>query len=265
MKKLKWSKIFLTSFIWTILFLSIGGYSANKAKSTDPQILIKIEQKLSENYGTNIRINWSSGDKTTSKDEWTFEVPLEKLKVEALTGDYKIIKNSENKIKILAEGQLDKSKAPQLLNVKMEGSYILVSEPAEGATTDLDVTILVPEEKMTTILVSNLSGDILIEDLKGGLFEIESVSGSVRAENLKGKTLNLKTVSGDISSKNTEADDIHVESVSGDVSLRYSQPLKETKFLIESLSGDIHNAQPNTNEGWKTVRVETTSGDIKIE
>jgi DUF4097 and DUF4098 domain-containing protein YvlB len=129
---------------------------------------------------------------------------------------------------------------------------IVPSHTFHSASADL--RIRVPRD--SELEISGVSADVSETDVQGGL-QLKTVSGDVKADIFKG-TSEIKTVSGDIVLRGrADGAQLHVTSISGGIRLDHGSADIEGS----TVSGDLHMRVDATH----SVRVRTTSGDVRIE
>ncbi|MEK2646976.1 DUF4097 family beta strand repeat-containing protein [Bdellovibrio sp. BCCA] len=279
------TKFFIAFSVWTVAFLSLATYAGGKAFETDPHLVSKLEDKMNVSIrvgGVSKRFH-SDSEMVNTQDTWNFAPPAEKMKIKLFTGNVSIKKSSGSEIKITATGDIDKSRAPRLLEAETTGNELKISEPEGDVVKKLDVHIEVPAsfaQELDVVTVSGnvtvenlnvdelelktVSGDIALNQVSANKIEMKSVSGNLNAEGASIKKIEGKSVSGNLAFANSLPADIDLTSVSGDVKMKLVKNDK-TQFALKSVSGDIKNAHGSNKNGNYNVKVSTTSGDIEIE
>lgn len=281
------SKVFLGSFISSVVFLSLAAFAGGKALEADPQLPEKISAKFSDNVAVKVG-GFSTGmphsKKTVStEDSWVLSVPSEKLSLKLISADVAIKSSSVKEIKIYAVGKLDKNKADRLLEVESNANELLIAEPKDGAVEDLEIKIEIPVDfnkrlnfasvsgdltsenlSLDIFNLSTVSGDIALSQMKSNEFKVEMVSGDLKAMSSSFKKIEGASVSGDLEISNLEKANIDISTVSGDVKLHLSAG-NSVQYKLKSMSGEIENRFGSDKNAENSVSISSTSGDIKIE
>ncbi|MEN0057718.1 MAG: DUF4097 family beta strand repeat-containing protein [Bdellovibrio sp.] len=278
------TKFFIAFLIWTIAFLSLGGYASNKAFQQDPDILSKIEDK----YHVAIHIGGISKKNTPSNyeqanDSWKLAPPAKKIVLKVVSSDISIKKSAGSEIVITANGLLDKSKSDQLLETKISSDELVISEPDNEAVRKVSIQVELPASYTQALDIIAVNGDIAAEGLTLNDLSVKTVSGNVTFNNLNAKSWSLHSVSGDIKADSSSFTKISGKTVSGEIEITNQIPaqidftsvsgdvkMKLAKtdnifFNLKSLSGSINNKHGSNRKGDFEVNVSTASGDIEIE
>ena len=119
---------------------------------------------------------------------------------------------------------------------------------------DCDLRVQIPKE--SELSISAVSADATTTGILGTQ-RLHAVSGNITAD-LSGGDLELKTVSGDIKLKGRgQPARLHVSSVSGNVLLEHGAGELE--------AGTVSGTMVVTLDSARSVRVRTTSGDLRFE
>ena len=147
-----------------------------------------------------------------------------------------------------------------------------------GCKTEYVVTV--PKDLKVTI--DSSSGDLKVSGLDGAT--LKSNSGDIEAHQMSGQ-LALESSSGDIDASNVTATSVTSESSSGSVELAFAEA--PTSVDLKSSSGDVTVLLPSGTETYKvdadtssgdesatvridptstrTIKAETSSGDVTVE
>jgi hypothetical protein len=118
------------SVIWSLLFISLAAYSAQKAIETDAEIEEKLSRHFSDKWGATINVSFDSDSSSKDQDEWTFNKTVQKINIETVNGDIEIVTvPSQETVKVKASGKLNKNKAPRLLEVSDSGDLLSILQP----------------------------------------------------------------------------------------------------------------------------------------
>jgi hypothetical protein len=253
-------KVIAFTLIWTVGFLSLAGFSSNKAIEQDPQILAKMEEIIEKNLGEKVNIRLGKSGRDTN-ETWSFTAPKEGIFLKAIASDVTISPSDTNEVVILANGRLHKD-LPSLLEITESGGSLNISQPDDNSGMTIEIKI--PKGYSKNLSIALVSGDIELKGVSLHLFEAKSTSGDIMAEELKAADLKVKTISGDVRIQNNLEGNYEISTTSGDVQLELKQGF-EADFRLYTLSGDIQNNFPAKKNAKHSVSVSTTSGDINIE
>lgn len=180
-----------------------------------------------------------------------------------------------------------KTRDNEVPEITQEGGTLKVRQPSGGFvmfdfgfTEDVNnYTIMIPEGDapldltaksssgdimLDRISVSGTvrasSGDILLNDIAGDTLEIATSSGEIEGDKVKYSSIGFEASSGDISMLRLFSDDVNCKTSSGDIELYDS----EAKNIKGSASSGEITLELNGNAGDYSYRIETTSGDIKV-
>lgn len=260
----KLSVWFGVSIVWSILFISLASYSAQKAIQADPEIENKLGQHLSEKLGKNVNISFSSDFSHEEKKEWIIKAANQKLNIESITGDIEISTvPSIDSIKIIATGQLDKKKSKELLNITESNDFISIKQPDNGATQNLTIKIEVPISHNSEFEIGSVSGDVSINSFKLQKVLIKTISGDISIADLESKSVTMKTVSGDVALDNVLATELEAKTTSGDVLIELPISQNDINFDIKTVSGSVNNNM-TVDKFTREYRVSTISGDVEV-
>ncbi|KYG68626.1 hypothetical protein AZI87_05160 [Bdellovibrio bacteriovorus] len=275
-------KFFIAFTIWTVACLSLATYAGSKAYEQDPTLLSKIE----DNY--NVRIHVGGISKADAgweetKDTWNFAPPVKKVSFKSINATVSFKKGIGENIIVSATGRLDKSKAPRLLKTEVQADEIIIQQPEDEATSELDVRIEVPpslaknidivtvngnvvmENTLTDELaIKTVAGDVILKQIQTQSIALHSVSADIKAEDISAQKVTGKSVSGDLEVSTLTPAEVAFTSISGDVKIKMA-PSDKLRFSLKSVSGEIHNSHGSNKNGNIGVSVSTTSGDIEIE
>jgi DUF4097 and DUF4098 domain-containing protein YvlB len=251
-------RVFVITAIATVGFLALTSYASKKALAADPQLLNRLQSKY------NVRINGFgvSPANDVTQDSWTFPSPIQKIKVATVSGDIRVMESDKPDLVIEVKGHLpmDAEKDARLLKIKTDDGSISVADGKD--VSGISMIIKVPKATQE-LVIATVSGDVLMKNVSAKEFSFNTISGNLTAENSHFEKTNGITVSGDIEIESAISNEVKFESISGDVTLKLP-PTQKSKFTLKSISGDIENTRAST-EGAAEVRINTTSGDIKIE
>lgn len=116
----------------------------------------------------------------------------------------------------------------------------------------LVVTLPRGVEKLSDLMVANVSGDVKVDGITAEDMNVSSVSGTVYATDLRGEEINLSAVSGTVKSANVSADTLNVSCVSGKANINGFNA-KEAE--LSTVSGDLEAEGCAEN-----ISLSTTSG-----
>lgn len=122
-------------------------------------------------------------------------------------------------------------------------------------TTSGDIKVV----EVSQVKLKSVSGDIHLD--KGSNIEITTTSGDLRLNHVL-KSIQAKSVSGEIQIGNLEIENnSSIHTTSGDVTIGTSNDLY---IETSTLSGDV-NISNNNRFASTTLKIETTSGDIRVK
>ena len=111
-------------------------------------------------------------------------------------------------------------------------------------------------------VAKTVSGDVEISESEADELSLGTVSGDVIVNRLKGNGFDAQTVSGDLRLTDVEIDHASIRSVSGDID--YSGRLaRNGRYQFQSHSGDIR-VTPADAKGF-TIEASTFSGDVRSD
>jgi DUF4097 and DUF4098 domain-containing protein YvlB len=253
------------SVVWSILFISLASYSAQKALETDANIEEKLSRHFSDKWGATINVSFDSDSSNQDQDEWTIKNSIQKINIETINGDIEIVTvPGAESVKVKASGKFNKNKAPRLLEVTDSEDRLLILQPDKGAVSSLQIKIEIPESYSGQLNLSTVSGDISANNFKPQSLILKSVSGNISFADLNSPDIQLKTVSGDVNLDNVLAQKLEAITTSGDVSIHFPGLQDDIKFDIQTVSGDINNLNNSTGKASRQYRVNTVSGDVEI-
>lgn len=190
---------------------------------------------------------------------------IKSVSVQTDTEDMKILPKSGNKISVSVSGEIsEKHKEQYRLSVIENGGKLEILYLREdklgisfGSDKDLDVTVSLPEKVYHDLMLSTVSGDIVVKGIKGENLEIESSSGDVTVQEsrLEGNTT-IQSTSGNVFLAQNEINEFTIESSSGKVDLIDGN---SRNGQIQTVSGRIKVA---IQEAMNDLRITSNSGDI---
>lgn len=278
------SKVFFCATLWTVVFLGLAGYAGNKTLEQDPEII----QKISDKKNISIHIGgmskkYGSKNYVDTKKSWTFPATATHINLVSTGGEFSIKKTNGNEIVVTATGGLGLSKGAEMLDTKHEGTTLTLKEPDNDVVRGLEVNIEIPASLISQFEVATVSGDIAFENVQAKELTLKTVSGDItlnqvnadaltvagvsadiKAMNCDIKKVSGKTVSGDIEFNGQKSAGFEFTSVSGDVKMKIPKST-DTKFILNTTSGEIKNSHGSAKTGTLEVKINTTSGDIEIE
>jgi DUF4097 and DUF4098 domain-containing protein YvlB len=266
-------KIFLNIFaltvVWTVGFSMFALFSASRAQQQDPEIFQKIGRKIAKN---NIHFSIDtdphiSGPRNyiPTEESWSFPISSEQIEIETLESDIEISSDPSKKmIEISAQGELDKSISPRLLQTVLQDRRLSIREPDDQATQNLHIKVILPGNFTGGFSVTTVSGPIRLKKIILPEAQVHSISGPVQIEFSKIKKLEVETISGLVVVDNIPEIAVDVKTVSGDVIVKLSNP-KETSLEVETESGTVINPYGSAQRGKSTTRIRSVSGNIEIK
>lgn len=195
------------------------------------------------------------------------------------------------------KGQCKTTGTPVHLETSLNGGAltIQIKYPAMSGMDNTRLTVTIPAEYQGNLSISCVSGDIIGEALPFKLQQVNlnEVSGQIRFSTASYASLKAGTVSGDVNLAGISAD-TRVNTTSGEITLGYTLAAPATVSTVSggvtitlpadaafgvdfaSVSGDFNSNHPaimahgtrgfqSIREGAPLIKVNTTSGDCKIE
>ncbi|MCI8589320.1 MAG: DUF4097 domain-containing protein [Clostridiales bacterium] len=126
-------------------------------------------------------------------------------------------------------------------------------------TTSGDITLREIEPKMAE--VRSTSGDLSLTEISAAELMLKTTSGSIKTEAVTATGhAEFISVSGDIRLRGADADSFFIKTTSGDVK---GTLFSDKYFITHTTSGSVHT--PLSKEGAGECKIQTTSGDIRID
>ncbi len=277
------TRLFTAIVLLTMGSLGLAIYSAKRAYDADPQLISKIEKQF------DIHINNRNGfyvstlsNRDSSQDTWQMPLTQKKIRIKTFSGRVAIKNTSSTEVHISANGRLDKSISPKLLDINSTANVLTILEPEKGVS-DLEIHIEIPSSFAYELAIESVSADVSVESLSPNSISIETASGEILLDTIKADSLSLATISGDthihtsaittlaaktvsggIKIENKGTAITRLKSISGDIDLKLP-PSESFRFDLKTVSGGIKNEHHEQAKAVATVEISTTSGDIKIE
>lgn len=204
------------------------------------------------------------------------------IKIENTNGEIKIVKNDEEKIRIIAtkkanvrKRDLDKPIEDIRINIIENGSEILVqtelSDSRNGFSLSfkennkVDYLIFVPAR--FDVNIDNVSGDIEVTEIEGEL-NIYLVNGDITLINPAG-VVNAELINGNITSEIYSTKGIKMNSVNGKIKMRLSEELN-AKIIANITNGrvitdNISFVNSHEEDDSFTGKLGTGEYDIRLE
>ena len=122
---------------------------------------------------------------------------------------------------------------------------------------DYNLVVEVPEEKLDSLDVSNVSGDVLVDDIRANEVNLKTTSGDITTSGNMGD-LHTSSTSGAVSVSGTFDGDVKASCTSGEIKLN-NITAKDVNLSVTSGDIKINNANLSS------VETDTMSGDIELE
>ncbi len=276
------SKVLILSIVWTVVFLSLAGFAADKAMAQDPGILQRVQDK----YNWQLRISgMSKGPKNLkeTKDSWTFPADVKKVNLSSISDEIAIKQGTSTTFQLVATGELDSNLAPRLLEAEIRDDELFIKTPEnEDATKNVKVYLEVPAEFQNDLKIGTISSKVTLENLNFKTLDLKSISGEFILQQLTANTLKIKTVSGNVTVTGSNVSNIDggsvsgdfdfenrtslaasITTVSGDIKMKLSKN-DDTQYSLSSASGSIKNPHASSKNFTHEVKLQSASGDIEL-
>ncbi len=260
---------------------------------TEEQIPLRFgdPKTLARELAENSKTNDASEERRNGEQEDTDELTLWKtltpdqdslkIFINTISEDYRVQASSDDKIRIYYEGKGNiehysascergefKFEAP-----KFRGGLIFMRK-----NDDLDFVFEIPKNvRITESKFVNLSGDLVIKNIKTENFQVNTTSGDVMIESCELGQTKWNTVSGDLSVKDVTLNDLSSSQVSGDLNMEHADikgdvhmntvsgdlnfnDVKANKVEFSSVSGDVDGSEFYP----EVIRFKSVNGDLSI-
>ena len=219
-------------------------------------------------------------DTKVSQD--TYSVEGEALTIEARSADVEVRSGDGTEIKV--ERKFERNVFGSDPKEKYEDGTLELRDTGCGFLSfgcDTNYILTVPRDVKVTLESS--SGDLKVSGLEAGA-DLKSSSGNIEVHNVDG-ALRLESSSGDLEAQDliattvsthsssgsveldfsAEPQSVEAESSSGDVTIRIPSGPQPYKVDSDTSSGDETNTIQNDPTATRTIRANTSSGDVTIE
>jgi hypothetical protein len=219
-------------------------------------------------------------DTKVSQDSYAVEG--EALSIDARSADVEVRSGDVSEIKL--ERKFDRNVFGSDPKEKYENGKLELRDTGCGFLSfgcDTNYILTVPKDVKVTLEGS--SGDLKVSGLQGGA-DLKSSSGSIEVHNVGG-ALTMESSSGDLEAQALKATSVSTHSSSGSVELDFA--VEPTSVEAESSSGSVTIRIPDGTDPYKvdtdtssgdeamsirhdptaarTIKAETSSGDVTIE
>lgn len=225
---------------------------------------------------------------------------INEINISSVSADIKIIKTDDKDMRVHYYGNfLGGNTTPQLIVDTSDNSINVSTEHniLRSFHGRLNIDVYLPKDYNKSLTCSTVSGDITSDNLNVDNFSCKTTSGNIDADSIKSNKNKFDTVSGDIDIKKLSGDvtfatvsgeanisydkfsnNIEGKSVSGDINIDIPKS-SQFKISSHSVSGDInvkfavtvsgsiekHSLEGTVGSGDGNIKVNTTSGDIRVE
>ncbi len=207
---------------------------------------------------------------------------IRKIDIEANSDNINFYKSDSDDIKVHLYGKIQTNYKPELIVTKKTNSVIIETKKSDVKSIsikkgELNLDVYLPKNYDKELNISNISGDINIDNYSLYKLIVSSVSGSVRIKNINAEEVNVNTTSGNLDLNNINCGEYFESySVSGKCEI---DKLQSKEVECYSTSGRVSINNLNTNElditsvsgeikahgSIKSIDINTTSGDVDIK
>ncbi len=171
--------------------------------------------------------------------------PKKLIRLRGMTGDYVIRKGEAAKIVVVMEYDGDALYKPE---IHEDGDTLNLRGKVMSGEVNWNITA--PAD--TTLQVSTLSGDVLLEGMSNGL-TVKTISGTIEVKDCKGD-MKFKTAGGRFEINNAEGS-IMIKGASSEVKLKKLKG--DVQIKVASGDIDVENAEGD-------ISIKLSSGDVHI-
>ena len=159
------TRMFTGVVLLTMGSLGLAIVSAKKAYDADPQLISKIEKQFDIHIKNNNGFYISNlSNRESSQDTWQMPLTQNKIRIKTFSGRVAIKNTSSNEVSISANGRLDKSISPKLLNIVSTPNILTILEPEKGVS-ELEIHIEIPSSYAYELAIESATADVSVENL----------------------------------------------------------------------------------------------------
>jgi DUF4097 and DUF4098 domain-containing protein YvlB len=257
-------KTFFVAAVWTVVFLSLGGYAWNKSTQSDPDIYKKAARDLGIHINGSF-VGWETDGKdnddfVSANETTTVPATMSKITIRTISGDIEVVPTDKKEVSVITNGE-HSSKTSQMVKIS-EGEELVLTEE-KGAARGLKLKVEIPKSYAKGLTIESVSGEIEVSGINFGNVSVKTVSGAIKMDKVAASKAEIFTVSGDIDFDSKKGGDFSFNTISGSVQIHL--PEKAARFSLKTKSGDISNTIKDEPNATSKVAVETVSGDINIQ
>jgi len=129
--------------------------------------------------------------------------------------------------------------------------------------SEVSGNITLENSSASDVSLETTSGDVYAENVKSESFGVQSVSGGLELVSTMGRSAKLSTVSGEALLRSIDFSEIVVSTVSGDISGTLPGSAADYTVYADTLSGS-NSLSSHREHGARTLDLSSTSGSFKI-
>lgn len=212
-------------------------------------------------------ISWSGfsfDSREVKLEESVSAESLSRLKVETGAVDVRLLRGSEDEVKVYLNGKASPKYADNLgIKAETQGDTLVLGLQGEEGFTfgyramDIEMSVELPEKQWKSVHVEIGSGNIDSSGLRSDFIGVKAGSGDISLEDLVAREMDIKGGSGDAFLSKIESDTVTLELGSGDIEM---DQYTAGKIRFKLGSGDVELA-----DGQSELEGITHSGNIRLE
>lgn len=256
--------IAVVSLISTICFtVSIGSDAINKffdnpSEYREALRFGKISDELSE---------LETYQELISKEEKTFTVQSDMLKIEAPLADIKVVLSDTDEIKAVFSQYSYAAGKTSGYTLETDGSTFQIVKNSSDVTKIMPSLILaVPKDKIKAIEIKNKTGDIEVDGISVNMLKIDNSVGDIEVKNVTADSTEIYNKTGDI-----EADEnfkclnsLKIENKVGDINFALPQDVNfKLSYLTSVGTADIEDVNSLKFNILDSTAVTKASGTVE--
>ncbi|MFP4456722.1 MAG: DUF4097 family beta strand repeat-containing protein [Clostridia bacterium] len=164
----------------------------------------------------------------------TYNSQINEIEIDVVSSHIEIMVDdslSDIKVTYQGNGEFDVSESKDSLKIEEDFNKWNLGSVRKG-----NLVIKLPQG-VDEIILSTVSGNIELEDLRGDLLEINNVSGRTILDNVEFEKIEVENISGRIQANNIIFSNGFLKNVSAGISVKVNSVWDE--FSIETVSGDV--------------------------
>jgi len=188
-----------------------------------------------------------------------------KISASAVIGNIIILESDNNEVKAELVGSITTRGEKPYLSMKAKEEKILFevnyppfNKSVSISSSDLTLTIYVPKTFKHSLYLKTISGDIIFDDFHDlDYIDLTNVSGNILVNNISSNSIDIGNTSGNIKIENISFNNSTISSVSGKINVSGNPGISH----LSSVSGQMDLAFIGTINN---SDIETVSGSIKL-